>query len=495
MPTLNWRELETYVQLIRPFVEGSSIEQIIVPERKELKAEFAKQEWVFRLRSHSPTYKGNYALHLRLTARSPSLSLSQGKGPKASLKASRSAFDLILQKELKDSQFVSFQALSQERVIEAKFNSGLKLYFLLIPAKPEALLVDSDNHILSSTRASTRSRPGREEATLFVPPLGHNAPPDLPIRSELFITPWEFHRQIDTDQKSDGIAQQIDDLLKKINHQLKQLSKKRSQAHTALEKAKNQPNTTRWGELLKSVLHDPPPCEKGIRKVYDYSDEEWIAIPCDPQLSVQEQAEKFFKDHKKTKRRIEESEERLRSFDQEIETQTLLLKKVQALQGQEPSQEVHNQLRSLFPSQSSSSVRNRKKKKWKGKAFQSQEGLSLWVGKNLSENLDLTFKFAHGNDLWMHVRGKPGAHLVIPLSHQRTASLDTLLDAAQLVIYFSGGKSWGKTEVDYTYRKHVKRIKNSKEVSYSQEKTLVVEPNPERIKVLLSSQIEDSSAK
>src|SRR6185295_1654847 len=102
------------------------------------------------------------------------------------------------------------------------------------------------------------------------------------------------------------------------------------------------------------------------------------------------------------------------------------------------------------------------------------------------ENLELTFKHSRGNDIWMHLRGRPGAHVLIPVSSGKSVPLETLLDAAVLTVFYSGGEKWGKTEVDYTPKKHVKRIKDSTEASYTHNKTLLVQPDTARLKRLLS---------
>lgn len=125
--------------------------------------------------------------------------------------------------------------------------------------------------------------------------------------------------------------------------------------------------------------------------------------------------------------------------------------------------------------------------RWTGKAYFSRDGFAILAGKSKDENLELTFKIARGNDLWMHVRGRPGAHVLVPVPSGKSVPLETLLDAAQLVLFFSGGKNWGKTEVDYTFKKHVKRIKDSSEASYTQNKTLIVAPDAERLERLLRS--------
>jgi len=112
----------------------------------------------------------------------------------------------------------------------------------------------------------------------------------------------------------------------------------------------------------------------------------------------------------------------------------------------------------------------------------------VMVGRSRDENLELTFKHARGNDIWLHVRGRPGAHVVVPLQPGKSAPLETLLDAALLAVYYSGGEKWGKTEVDYTYKKYVKRIKDSTEASYTNNKTLLVDQDASRLKRLLASQ-------
>jgi predicted ribosome quality control (RQC) complex YloA/Tae2 family protein len=137
------------------------------------------------------------------------------------------------------------------------------------------------------------------------------------------------------------------------------------------------------------------------------------------------------------------------------------------------------------PSEISSEMKKGRDSKWHGKSFVSKDGFTIWVGRNKQENLELTFKCARGNDLWLHLRGRPGAHTIIPLPGGKSAPLETLLDAAALTIYYSGGEKWGKTEVDYTFKKHVKRIKDSTEASYTHNKTLIVEPDPERIRRLI----------
>src|SRR5690606_4501232 len=70
--------------------------------------------------------------------------------------------------------------------------------------------------------------------------------------------------------------------------------------------------------------------------------------------------------------------------------------------------------------------------------FVSIEGYPILVGRNNEQNDRLTMRVANGNDLWLHVGGgRPGSHVVIKLPKNKTASLQTLLDAGTLAVHFS----------------------------------------------------------
>lgn len=124
--------------------------------------------------------------------------------------------------------------------------------------------------------------------------------------------------------------------------------------------------------------------------------------------------------------------------------------------------------------------------------FISKEGLQIWIGRHHEENEELVQRLAKGNDVWFHLKGRPGAHGLIQLPKGKNASLDSLLDAATLVAHYSNVKGNEKADVDYTFRKYVKRVPSKKEgqflVTYSQNKTLHVQADENRLKRLFSTQ-------
>jgi len=89
--------------------------------------------------------------------------------------------------------------------------------------------------------------------------------------------------------------------------------------------------------------------------------------------------------------------------------------------------------------------------------FVSRDGLPILVGKGARDNDRLTFREAGPHDLWLHVRGRPGAHVVVPLARGQPPPQESLLDAATLAVHFSTARGAEKAEVEYTLRKHVLR--------------------------------------
>ena len=107
----------------------------------------------------------------------------------------------------------------------------------------------------------------------------------------------------------------------------------------------------------------------------------------------------------------------------------------------------------------------------------SSDGFEIYVGRSGLQNELLTFHMAGPDDVWLHARGVPGAHVVVR-ARLETISADTLLEAARLAARFSRAGGSGKVEVDYTARKHVRKIKGAPPgmVSYTHEQSLLVEP-------------------
>lgn len=108
---------------------------------------------------------------------------------------------------------------------------------------------------------------------------------------------------------------------------------------------------------------------------------------------------------------------------------------------------------------------------------QSSAGFTLLVGKNSRQNEEVTFHQATGNDLWLHARGVPGAHVIVK-SGGRPVPEATLREAAGLAAYYSQSREAGSVPVDYTEQRYVRHMKGGGPgmVIYERERTLHVPP-------------------
>ena len=105
------------------------------------------------------------------------------------------------------------------------------------------------------------------------------------------------------------------------------------------------------------------------------------------------------------------------------------------------------------------------------------DGTLILIGRNSRENEEVTFRRGAPDDIWLHARGMPGSHVIIKGGGASVAE-DTLRFAAGLAAYYSAGRSETRVQVDYTERRHVRRIRGGRAgmVSYSHEDTMVVKP-------------------
>ena len=91
---------------------------------------------------------------------------------------------------------------------------------------------------------------------------------------------------------------------------------------------------------------------------------------------------------------------------------------------------------------------------------------TLLVGRTARQN-DATLRAARGNDYWLHCRDYPGAHVFVRHLRAKSVPLETLLDAANLALYFSKARGAGQADVYYTQVKYLRRPRGADRVGAS----------------------------
>ncbi len=113
------------------------------------------------------------------------------------------------------------------------------------------------------------------------------------------------------------------------------------------------------------------------------------------------------------------------------------------------------------------------------KKFISSTGIEILVGQDDFSNDELTFRVSHPNDIWMHVNGAPGSHVVLRCGEAKVKpDRGSLLEAAGLAAYFSKMRDGGKVAVHHCLIKQVAKPPKAKpgSVTIKQAKKLMVYP-------------------
>lgn len=248
----------------------------------------------------------------------------------------------------------------------------------------------------------------------------------------------------------------------------------------ALEEAEAADDLRIRGEILQAHTHllERGQAEARLPNYYD-PDLAHITIELDPLLSPQENAEAYFRRHRKAKssvphlrERIEEEEGRLNRWRNALEElESAGEDRVRAL------------LRELEPEAPAESGRKEESSEVRKPApgvrrTQSSDGYEIWYGENKEGNDTLTSKLAAPTDLWLHVRASPSAHVVIRTQKKpENVPQRTLMEAARIAAAHSESKHSKVVPVDYTLKKYVRKPRGSGpgRAHYTHEKTLHVE--------------------
>jgi len=87
------------------------------------------------------------------------------------------------------------------------------------------------------------------------------------------------------------------------------------------------------------------------------------------------------------------------------------------------------------------------------------DGFVVYVGKDAKSNDHLTFNIADKEDIWMHVKGVPGSHVVIRVRENLPIDL-VIKKAAELAKKNSKASKDSKATVVYCQRRFVKKESN-----------------------------------
>jgi predicted ribosome quality control (RQC) complex YloA/Tae2 family protein len=252
-----------------------------------------------------------------------------------------------------------------------------------------------------------------------------------------------------------------------------------------LQKAERYREHARYGELMKSALHD---LRKGqeTATLTDYFDPALptLTLSLDPAKDPVRNMEDYFRKHHKYLGAQEHLVPRIETQQQKVATLEEQL--IQIEQGTIDPVFSPKMQKNIQPPPTPRPTKVRPAPAQGYRTYTSADGISILVGKTAKDNDHLTFKVGNPDDLWLHARGTPGSHVIVRLEKGQTVPHETLKDAATLTLWFSDLRKSGKGEVIYTLRKFVKKAKGQKPgtVHVTRDKSMWIELKEERLERL-----------
>jgi predicted ribosome quality control (RQC) complex YloA/Tae2 family protein len=263
----------------------------------------------------------------------------------------------------------------------------------------------------------------------------------------------------------------------------------------------------RYGELLKANLGRISAGDTSIC-VSDFESGEPVEIPLDPKRSPKQNLEATFKRYQKLLRRLAKAGGQLdgaRAAAAELETLEREVREAECLDDILERDTVRKLLarhaakppaaerKSAAARSAAPSVYRELPRKLHPRRYETRDGLEVWVGRSDEANDVLTTRLARGKDLFFHLDGAPGSHVILRTQGRDDPPPESILDACELAVHFSKQKNAGHADVHVVAIKNVKKPKGAKRglVYVTGGKSIHLRREEGRLARVLASRIED----
>lgn len=292
--------------------------------------------------------------------------------------------------------------------------------------------------------------------------------------------------------KSNTIQQKKGGLLSVIKKEIQRCAKKAELQQATIQEAENSGHYRLWGELLTANLHClSQGAEVQVSNYYD-PDGRMETIPLKPQLTVGENAQRYFARYQKSKNASVKAKEQLTETKKELDYLVSLINSLENVSSISEIEEIREEMRQTgYLKSTEKANKANKKAALQQPSLPHKLVLDSWLiyfGKNNRQNDLLTMKMAKSEDLWFHTKDIPGSHVIIKNPHNNPIPTKIIEKAALIAAHHSQARYSTKVPVDYTKRQNVWKPQGAKPgfVLYEKQRTLYVTPDAETIKKLLT---------
>ncbi len=255
----------------------------------------------------------------------------------------------------------------------------------------------------------------------------------------------------------------------------------------ALRAAALAPEHRLKGELLLAQLHTVQPGEATVTLENYYEPDKPLVVELDPSRSAGVNAEKYFRRYQKAKNTADQAGAQKKAIEADLQYLESVLQAIEQATSPADLAEIKAELQAegLLTAPERRAASTGAKPALGYLRMTAQDGTEIVVGKNNRQNDSVTMSLARPDDLWLHVKDAPGAHVVVRSGGQPLQP-ETLNLAAQLAAYYSKARHSSQVPVDYCPRRQVRKPKGSRPgfVIYDHYQTVYITPDVAEIERL-----------
>ena len=200
-------------------------------------------------------------------------------------------------------------------------------------------------------------------------------------------------------------------------------------------------------------------------------------IKLDSSLSPGQNAQKYYSKYQKYKNAEVALKKQLEINSKELKYLLSVRCSLEQADSEQSITEIRNELMGEgYLKRRSGKKGNRSSKPLKPLEYTLKSGLKMLVGRNNTQNDQLTLKMAKKTDIWFHIKDAPGAHAVLSLDGGQPSDED-FFEAAVICARHSGIAEGIKAPIDYTTIKNVRKLSGAKPgmVIYENYNTIIVQ--------------------
>ncbi|MCD7927492.1 MAG: NFACT family protein [Oscillospiraceae bacterium] len=204
-------------------------------------------------------------------------------------------------------------------------------------------------------------------------------------------------------------------LMKTVTATRDRTARKLANQRRELAQAQNRERLRQMGDLVTSNLHR---MSRGMSllRTADFYDPEgaMVDVPLDPLLTPQQNAAKYYKEYNKAKTAESVLTLQLKKGEEELAYLESVLDSISRAEGERDLLEIRQELTDAGFLRSAKRGKGREKRTAsRPMEFRSSVGLRISVGKNNTQNDQLTTRQAGKGDIWLHTQKIHGAHVIL----------------------------------------------------------------------------------